>query len=312
MPDPKPSIEKLLDSEHSEFYERLVGTLFDAVYLVDRERRIAHWNAAAESLTGFGKQEVCGRNCADNLLMHVDERGTMLCKEGCPLQRTLRDGKPRESLVYFRHKLGHRVPVTVRTQPILDSEGKVVAAFEVFRDASQHSDFQRRIAELEGMAFLDALTRIPNRRYVETRLKGHFAELVESSGELGLILFDIDQFKTVNDRHGHQAGDAVLKSVARTLSGTLRVSDIVGRWGGEEFLAVLPNLCGDALEHLAERCRVLVASTLVPWNSDTLGVTASAGATRVRTEDDLATALARVDRLLYESKRGGRNRITIG
>lgn len=312
MPDPKPPIDTLLQTEKSDIYERLVGTLFDAVYLVDRERRIAHWNAAAESLTGFGKQEVCGKNCADNILLHVDDRGTMLCKEGCPLQRTLEDGKARESLVYFRHKLGHRVPVTVRTQPVLDAEGNVVAAFEVFRDASQHTDFQRRIAELESMAFLDTLTRIPNRRYLEVRMARLFAERGESSGDLGLILFDLDHFKTTNDRHGHQAGDAVLKSVARTLSGTLRASDIVGRWGGEEFLAVLPNLCGDALEHLAERCRVLVASTLVPWDGSTVRVTASAGATRVRADEDIATAVARVDRLLYQSKRDGRNRVSIG
>jgi diguanylate cyclase (GGDEF)-like protein len=236
----------------------------------------------------------------------------MLCKEGCPLQRTLDDGKARESLVYFRHKLGHRVPVTVRTQPIIDAEGKVVAAFEVFRDASQHKDFQRRIAELESMAFLDTLTRIPNRRYLELRMTRMFAERGESSGDLGLILFDLDQFKIMNDRYGHQAGDAVLKSVARTLSLTLRASDIVGRWGGEEFLAVLPNLCGDALEHLAERCRVLVASTLVPWEGATLRVTTSAGATQVTAQDDIPSAVARVDRLLYESKRDGRNRVTNG
>jgi diguanylate cyclase (GGDEF)-like protein len=92
----------------------------------------------------------------------------------------------------------------------------------------------------------------------------------------------------------------------------IRKTDTLARWGGEEFLAVLPNLCGDALEHLAERCRVLVASTLVPWEGATLRVTTSAGATQVTAQDDIPSAVARVDRLLYESKRDGRNRVTNG
>lgn len=312
MDDAKAPIPQFERVDRSDLYERLVGSLFDAVYLVDQQRCIAHWNKAAEELTGFTPGEVRGRCCADNILMHVDGHGTLLCTNGCPLQKTLEDGQSRETLIYFRHKLGHRVPVTVRTQPVVDSTGKIVAALEIFRDARQSKEFQRRISELERLAYLDPLTHIPNRRYTEQQLKRFLGEKNFIAGEVGVVMFDVDHFKQVNDVFGHAAGDAVLQALTKTLFGALRDSDMVGRWGGEEFLAVLPNLREGILQDLAERCRTLIANAGVPWQGMTLQVTASAGATCIRAEDNLSSLLARVDTLLYQSKVGGRNRVTMG
>jgi diguanylate cyclase (GGDEF)-like protein/PAS domain S-box-containing protein len=305
-----PELVQIRDIEAPELYERLVSTLFDAVYLVNPDRRIVHWNAAAEKIAGYTKEEVCGHACYENLLMHVDDHGKLLCFDGCPLQKTLLDGKPREGHVYLRHKLGYRVPVTVHTQPIFDRDGKVVAALEVFRDAGPRNS-ERRIEELEKLAYVDWLTHIPNRQYVEMRLPQLMAEQRAISGQMGILMLDLDDFKSVNDQHGHQSGDAVLASVARTLSGALRDSDIAGRWGGDEFLALLPDVNREGLHALAERCRVLISQTQVECGSQRVSVTASVGAIYVRPDDDMKSAMTRVDRLLYDGKNAGGNRVIV-
>lgn len=306
----KPQLVQIEGVDRSELYERLVNSLFDAVYLVNPDRRIVHWNPAAERIAGYTRDEVCGHACYENLLVHVDDRGKLLCFDGCPLQKTLEDGKPREGHVFLRHKLGYRVPVTVHTQPIFDADGKVVAAIEVFRDASPRNS-ERRLAELEKLAYLDYLTHIPNRRYLEMRFPQLLAEQQAMSGKMGMLLLDLDDFKHVNDKYGHQSGDAVLASVARTITGALRDTDITGRWGGDEFLALLPEASRDGLHDLAERCRVLIAQTQVECRDQRVRVTASIGAVYVHSDDTLQSALSRVDRLLYESKNAGRDRVAV-
>lgn len=296
--------------DRTELYERLVNCLFDAVYLVNPDRRIIHWNPSAEKIAGYTREEVCGHACYENLLVHVDAQGKMLCFDGCPLQKTLEDGQPREGHVFLRHKQGHRVPVTVHTQPIFDNEGKVVAAVEIFRDASPRNS-ERRIAELEKLAYIDPLTHIPNRRYLEMRFPQLLAEQHAMSCKMGMLMLDLDDFKHVNDSYGHQTGDAVLASVARTLTGALRDSDLSGRWGGDEFLALLPDASRDGLQALAERCRVMIAQTQVEWGVQRVSVTASVGAAYVRPEDTMETALARIDSLLYRSKESGRDRVAV-
>ena len=93
----------------------ILETLPAALYNVDRERRIVLWNGRAEEVSGFFRHEVIGRTCADNILMHCNERGTILCGDACPLAETMNDGRPREVEVYMRHKMGHRFPVRVRS-----------------------------------------------------------------------------------------------------------------------------------------------------------------------------------------------------
>ena len=119
----------------------LLGAMTEAVYAVDRDRRITYWNAAAEQLTGYSAAEVVGRRCQDNLLNHVDEAGNQLCKDGCPLQATVEDGQTREALVFLQHRAGHRLPVAVRAAPLRSAGETIIGAVEVFHDDSR---FPRR------------------------------------------------------------------------------------------------------------------------------------------------------------------------
>jgi len=301
-----------IDHELSSFHAKLLESIFDGVYCVDVERKITYWNRGAESLTGYSADEAVRRHCYDNFLGHVDEKGCALCTNGCPLSTTLLDGQRREADVFLRHKLGHRVPVGVRVGPITNRSGQIEGAVEVFNDVSARKQVERRVHELENIAFRDTMTGLPNRRYIELKVKQSLEELQQFGRPFGLLMFDVDHFKQVNDRHGHDNGDAVLKVISDTMTKSLRANDIVGRWGGEEFLAILLDVDAGLLRGLAERCRSLVAESGALSGESRIYVTVSVGATLVTREDSIYEAIKRADQLMYVSKSSGRNRITVG
>ncbi len=112
--------------------ERLQEALRDGMYFVDRERKITHWSEGAESVSGHAAADIVGTFCYNNILGHVDGKGTSLCAKGCPLVSVMVDGKPREVQMNMRHKDGHPVAVSVRAQAIFNSAGRIVGAVEMF------------------------------------------------------------------------------------------------------------------------------------------------------------------------------------
>ncbi|HEX4858186.1 MAG TPA: sensor domain-containing diguanylate cyclase, partial [Usitatibacteraceae bacterium] len=160
----------------------------------------------------------------------------------------------------------------------------------------------------------DGLTGLANKRYGLTRLDEALYLAKRQGSPLALMMLDIDYFKKVNDNHGHQAGDRVLREVARRIRTLNRKSDIAVRYGGEEFMLILPHTAAETLDMLGERFRAAVAAKPVPLDDagNTLAVTMSIGAARFDPQTDSAESLIeRADKALYASKAGGRNRVTL-
>lgn len=291
--------------------EEVLDTIFEGVYLVDRSRTIVKWNSGAAKMTGFSLEEVEHRCCSDNILVHVDEKGTELCKQGCPLFATIQDGCSREARVFLRHKNGYRVPVQIRTAPMRDELGNIVGAVESFRELGDSEVLASRMADLERAAFADALTGIPNRRYTETQLERMLRDYEATSVPFTLCIFDVDRYKLTNDTYGHQAGDSSLQTIAHTLQNCLRATDVLGRWGGDEFLLLLPSTDAPAAHTIIERCRILVQSSTTPHQGGRIRHTVTAGAAVVQAGDNQHTLLARADGHLYAAKNRGRNCIQL-
>jgi diguanylate cyclase (GGDEF)-like protein/PAS domain S-box-containing protein len=289
----------------------IADSLHDGLYVTDRARRIIYWNKAAERITGFASEEVLHHCCADNILMHVDAQGECLCTRSCPLAGTMADRVPRQAEVHLHHKEGHRVPVLVRTRAIVNGSGEVVGAVEVFSEQASVESLRQRVAQLEELALIDPLTQVPNRRYLGSELVAQFEMLKRSGIPFGVIFMDLDRFKELNDTHGHEVGDTALRTVARTLAATLRSHDALGRWGGEEFLAVLPNTEEEGLRTLAGRLCRMVRHSRVRTPKGFATVSISGGATLARTDDTPGTLLRRVDALMYASKRAGGDCMTV-
>lgn len=289
------------------FYRELLDSLADGVYFVDLERRVTYWNKAAERISGYSEQEILGKSCSDNFLRHVDDCGTQLCIEGCPLRATMSDGMAREANVYMHHKFGHRVPVHVRATPMRGAGGTVIGAVEVFADNSKSIDIIKEIETLRKEVLTDKLTCVGNRRYADFSMENLDRTMAESKVPFGVLFIDIDHFKKVNDTWGHDVGDDVLVMVAKTLDASLRPLDVLCRWGGEEFVVFVPNTNQESLKGLAERLRILVEHSWIDHGDEQIRVTASFGGAVSRQGEEAAAVVARADKQVYLSKEGGRN-----
>ncbi|HYA87966.1 MAG TPA: diguanylate cyclase [Nitrospirota bacterium] len=292
------------------FYKTLLDTLDDGVYFVDRERNIKYWSKGAERITGYTSAEVLGKSCSDNILLHVDRDGNSMCSEICPLLNTLSDGKDRNADVYLHHKDGHRVPITMHVAAIRDEHGSTIGGVEIFTDKTPVATALERLAELERLAYVDGLTGLANRRYTEITLRSRIEELQRYGWRFGVLFIDIDHFKDINDRYGHDLGDEVLKMVAKTLQNSVRAFDVVSRWGGEEYVVVIAHVAGNELTATANRCRLLVERSNIP-SVPSIRVTISLGASLARKDDTVDSVIKRVDELMYKSKQAGRNRLTV-
>jgi diguanylate cyclase (GGDEF)-like protein/PAS domain S-box-containing protein len=299
-------------ADQKDFHQQLLESLHDGVYFVDRDRVIQYWNRGAEAISGYRRETVVGRRCGDEgLLMHVDRDGRLLCGDGCPLAATMQDGEPREVDAFMHHEDGHRLPVRIRATPIRNEQGEIVGAVEVFDEDLQRQLDRERIHELERVALLDPLTELGNRRYAEIQLHAKLGELSRFGRSFGVLFFDVDQFKRVNDESGHDAGDRVLRIVARTSRTSLRGFDSFSRWGGDEFIALISYVSAAELQRVAEKIRALVATSSFSGRGHTLRVTVSIGATLARPDDTADTLTVRADRMMYVSKAAGGNRVTL-
>jgi len=180
-------------------------------------------------------------------------------------------------------------------------------AAEVARLEAELAAMRARVAELETRAESDALTGVMNRRGFERELKRAGAYLRRYGGTAALVYLDLDGFKPVNDRHGHAAGDAVLKAVAATLVGSLRASDTVARIGGDEFAALLWNLSAPAAQAKALVLERAVAAATVAWEGGLLSVGASAGVAELSADRDITAIVAQADAAMYARKRARRS-----
>jgi diguanylate cyclase (GGDEF)-like protein len=191
--------------------------------------------------------------------------------------------------------------------PIRNDEGSVESIFLIVQDVSELTLYERKLVETNVK---DGLTGIFNRRYLDRRIEEEFLRAGRYGRSLSIIVFDIDFFKKVNDTYGHQCGDMVLKNVSKAISESIRKTDSLGRYGGEEFCCILPETGRDTAIEVAERFRELILSLETHFNDRCVKVTISLGVAQLseetRTDKEL---FRRADEALYEAKRRGRNRV---
>lgn len=173
-------------------------------------------------------------------------------------------------------------------------------------------EMERLAQERERLMLVDPLTKAGNRRNAERHLGDNMARFQRNGEVFGILLLDVDNFKHLNDTRGHAAGDEVLIGLVNTLKNSVRTYDRVFRWGGEEFIVLLPNIQPEEVEKMGNRICTAVSGTPVEIGGQSLTITVSMGATYVRPTDTIDTLLTRADRLMYESKKSGKNRSTAG
>ena len=167
---------------------------------------------------------------------------------------------------------------------------------------------RERNDELQSLLRTDLLTGLPNRRHLDEHLRMVASASRRQRHPMSTLMIDVDHFKRINDQHGHSAGDAVLVAVAQRIEHTLRTEDVAGRWGGEEFLVLLPATDLDGAWILGDRVRQAVADDPIELGAGTDSVVTISVGCAVGNGDDVADQLRRADAALYEAKALGRNR----
>jgi len=225
------------------------------------------------------------------------------------------DSLTRDATGVARGDLDVELPIVGRDE--------VASLTEVFNDmvqrlredrrqiATMEEQLRRRNMELEELSITDGLTGLRNRRHMVAALDQEVDRARRSKRPLSVLMLDVDHFKRLNDRFGHQAGDAVLVKVAGLIRAAVRGVDAAGRYGGEEFIVVLPETDQRAAEEVAERIRSMVAGGVLLEGGDA-PVTVSIGiATLTKDGGEAAEVIARADAALYRAKAGGRNRVEV-
>ena len=227
----------------------------------------------------------------------------------------------RPNLVHFKSYqpitgLADEMYQNVTILPLRSATGKTdhvcLIIYDVTGVAVNKRQLESANTKLQELALRDGLTGLLNRRYWESCLEREFARHQRYDNPVSLVIFDIDHFKRVNDTYGHQTGDEVIRSVAEITSRLARETDFAGRYGGEEFVVLLPGTHLEGAAQFAERLRQAVEQQVLDYQGSPLSYTISLGVATI--SDDMANyqiLLERADKALYASKEQGRNRVTL-
>jgi len=295
-------------------FRSILDTISDGVYVTTAEREIVYWSAGAERIAGYRADEVVGRHCYDNILVHTDLHGKQLYLDGCPLQDGIEHGTEHTvSEVFLKRKDGTRLSVYVKTA-VFEQAGYILGV-EVFGELKGVAGeaLAAQVQELSDSSVTDPLSGLFNRRYFDAALEQSFGMYQRLQRRYGVLHLDIDNFKSMNDTLGHAAGDQAIRFVASVLSSNARTMDVAARYGGDEFAVICPVATPDELERYGLRLVRLVRESHSPAVEDAgLTLTVSAGGTLVVASDpDAQAALARADAAMYEVKRAGRDSLVI-
>jgi diguanylate cyclase (GGDEF)-like protein/PAS domain S-box-containing protein len=270
-------------TEQRELYERLMlglSALGEGV-LLDEDDRIVFANDAFCLLSGYSRDELLGLPPGRVLPAPADD------------QAGVHDG-------YLRHKSG--LPLAVEVASRVIRQAGTTQRLSVTRDITERKRWEQQRAELlaqvEALARTDALTGVANRRVWDEELPRELARAARSGEPLCVALLDLDHFKAYNDRHGHQAGDRLLKETAAAWKSMIRVTDLLARYGGEEFGLLAPSCTREDARSLADRLRAVVPG----------GATVSIGVAAWDGQETAEELVARADAALYAAKEAGRDR----
>ncbi len=285
----------------------IVDAAFNGIITINERGIIASFNPAACHMFGYAESDVIGKNIAIIASPPHDSAHDSYIQRYISSREAHIIGKPRE--VIARRKDGTSFPVELFVTA--RQSGEHWQFIGVLHDISKRKAME---AKLTALATTDGLTGIHNRAYFNEQLHEAFKRAKRyQSHHLSLLLLDADHFKSVNDNHGHPAGDAVLVAIAQKAQECARETDIVARYGGEEFVIILPDTDGSDALKLGERLRRSIETMQVNHEGQSISRTISVGIACLRdTElDDEDTLLTQADQALYQAKESGRNKVVL-
>jgi diguanylate cyclase (GGDEF)-like protein/PAS domain S-box-containing protein len=304
----KRSEERIHRSEH--FLNTIFHSIRDPFSIFDTEFRIVRVNEAYANLKSKRTDELIGKHCYAAL------QGRQTVCEGCVVAKTLHSSDPCAKDKRIVRENGTELWVEIYTYPILDGEGRVSHVIEYTRDITERRKSEdekgRLIEKLERLSRTDGLTGLMNRRALTEHLNYELDRARRYRSDLSIILCDLDNFKQINDRYGHDTGDRALQLISTALEAIIRKTDIAGRYGGDEFMLILPDTGISGAESLADKILADLNVIDLPSHDDRpIRLSMSIGITCMTDPaESLHSLIKRADNAMYASKQAGRSRIT--
>ncbi len=311
----KQIIDRTRTEEYLRSSERFLGTIFDSIHdpfsIVDRDYRIVKVNDAYARMKKKQAHELLGKPCHEVL-----HGRSGICEE-CVIEKTFRSSDPCAKEKLVMNLDGQENWLEIYTYPVFDEQGKVSHVIEYARDITDRKmaeeEKKQLIKELNHLSTTDGLTGLFNRRALNDLLGYEIDRAKRYQSELSLIICDIDWFKQINDTYGHRAGDIALQAVTGALKHSLRKADILGRYGGDEFMLILPETSLTGAKNLADKIRAAIEDIKLEISGGkVIRLSTSIGVAGCCVPaEDLDTIVARADAALYASKQAGRNRVSV-
>lgn len=290
--------------------KEIINSMTDGFILIDTDGIIDTVNPAFEKMFGWQRSDLTGHS----LWHFIPTDRSDLSKMITPL---LTEEKPSSSELVIPDRNGHPVQTLVKTSPIMDQGGEMLGVTLILTDITdrkqKEQEKNRLMVELRRLAEVDPLTdMLLNRRAFMDRANNIIDLFSNKKAPLSLIMLDIDHFKRINDTFGHLVGDQALIETARMISAQLRESDLLGRYGGEEFVILLPNTAPENALSIAKRLVNQIQTSQVISIYTELNLTVSIGVSSLDPScQDLDQLLSRADQALYQAKAKGRNQAVL-
>ncbi len=290
----------------------ITEVFLDAYCIVDLANEVVDFNIAFNDLCGESYRKVL------KVANFCDLIKTEACPHQCPAKQVVTAQKPmRIDELTGSSKAFPKLTLILGGIPLFTPEGEVMGSLITIRNVTAEDELQRKYLERKNESIRDGLTGLYNKVFTEASLLRTVRSALRNQYTFSIVMIDIDHFKKINDTHGHQTGDYVLTKVAKILEAEARGSDVVGRVGGEEFMAVLNNSNVPGAQICAERLRKKVAETEFVYEGRTIAVTISVGTATfsdkwrkgMDADSSMKLMVTKADKALYHAKNSGRNRI---
>ncbi|MCU7850172.1 MAG: diguanylate cyclase [Candidatus Thiodiazotropha sp. (ex Lucinoma kastoroae)] len=291
---------------------------------VDRRMNIIMWNKFMEIHSQLHQDEVLGRNLFDSFPELPIKWLEKKLKTIMVLKNTAYSSwQQRPCLFKFTNVSAITTDVEYMYQDcsfwaLKDESGNVLGVCMTVYDVTETAISQQLLEEatehainMEESSLRDGLTGLYNRRYLDKQINQEIQLSKRYNWDLSLAMVDIDFFKKVNDQYGHDAGDEVLQSVSNTMMGQLRGTDILCRYGGEEFALIMPKINLEKAASILDRLRSSIETSSIRVGDQSISVSVSMGVSQYSEQSTLDELFKQADHALYQSKKNGRNRVTL-
>jgi diguanylate cyclase (GGDEF)-like protein/PAS domain S-box-containing protein len=282
----------------------IVAGLLEGVLVVDTQARVVLANDAIARLFGVAVGELVGRPLSGVPVDLLDDNGHLLPSERMPMERALRGEQVRAAVMRLVRRDGTLLWIEAQASPLLDEDGELYGAVASYDDVTLRVEEDRRTRR---EADTDPLTGLANRRALERTLASSLGRAAARGRAAAVLMLDLDGFKAINDSHGHAAGDAALREVARRLRRCVRERDLVARLGGDEFVVLLTDVGGSsgAAAEACERVHAVLSEPIALEQADVRLRAAIGVATFPADGADAPALLAHADRAMYAAKAAG-------